>query len=128
MAKVHFTVTCTATYDSELAIPKDIANDKNAVLKYIHENLENACIDDLRWLNDLEPDEAVTLDDIEYIDMETNMFRVYYRSQIHQQWKPCLSEPFIALNDALKYKEKCESWKLCNIEGNLIEYKVVEMQ
>lgn len=68
MAKVHFTVTCTATYDSELAIPKDIANDKNAVLKYIHENLENACIADLQWSNDLEPDEAVTLDDIRYIE------------------------------------------------------------
>nr|DAJ69614.1 MAG TPA: hypothetical protein [Caudoviricetes sp.] len=67
MARVEFFVTCIATYESELAIPNDIANDKNAVLEYIHEHLENACIADLQWSNDLEPDEAVTLDDIKYI-------------------------------------------------------------
>lgn len=128
MAKVHFTVTCIATYESELHIPKDIANDKNAVLAYIHENLENACIADLQWSNDLDPDEAVILDDIKNIDMETNMFRVYHRSKTHPQWKPCLSESFTTLNDALKYKEECESWKSCDVHGNLFEYKVVEMQ
>nr|DAE65029.1 MAG TPA: hypothetical protein [Bacteriophage sp.]DAF25699.1 MAG TPA: hypothetical protein [Caudoviricetes sp.]DAQ69205.1 MAG TPA: hypothetical protein [Caudoviricetes sp.] len=128
MAKVHFTVTCIATYESELPIPKDIANDKNAVLAYIHENLENACIADLQWSNDLDPDEAVILDDIKNIDMETNMFRVYHRSKTHPQWKPCLSESFTTLNDALKYKEECESWKSCDVHGNLFEYKVVEMQ
>lgn len=68
MARVKFFVTCIATYESELTIPKDIVNDKNAVLEYIHENLENACIADLQWSNDLEPDEAVTLDDIKYIE------------------------------------------------------------
>nr|DAW00188.1 MAG TPA: hypothetical protein [Caudoviricetes sp.] len=68
MARVKFFVTCIATYESELPIPKDIANDKNAVLAYIHENLDNACIADLQWSNDLELDEAVTLDDIKYIE------------------------------------------------------------
>ena len=62
------------------------------------------------------------------IDMETNMFRVYHRSKTHPQWKPCLSESFTTLNDALKYKEECESWKSCDVHGNLFEYKVVEMQ
>lgn len=68
MPKVHFIVTCIATYESELDIPKDIVNDKNAILTYIHENLENASIDALEWSNDLETDKAVTLDDIKYIE------------------------------------------------------------
>lgn len=50
MARVEFFVTCIATYESELAIPNDIANDKNAVLEYIHEHLENACIADCSGL------------------------------------------------------------------------------
>lgn len=53
------------------------------------------------------------------------MFKVYCRSKAHKQWKP-YSQPFIELDNALKCKEKCESRKLCDVHGNLIEYKVVE--
>ena len=53
------------------------------------------------------------------------MFKVYCRSKAHKQWKP-YSQPFIELSNALKCKEKCESRKICDVYGNLIEYKVVE--
>lgn len=53
------------------------------------------------------------------------MFKVYCRSKAHKQWEP-YSQPFIELDNALKCKEKCESRKLCDVHGNLIEYKVVE--
>lgn len=33
MAKVKFKVACTAVYDSELEIPKEIADDKDAILE-----------------------------------------------------------------------------------------------
>lgn len=68
MAKVKFKVTCIAVYDSELEIPNDIANDEKAILNYIHENLDKCEIQDLEWLNDLDPDEAVTAEDIRYIE------------------------------------------------------------
>lgn len=68
MAKVKFKVACTAIYDSELEIPNNIASDKNAILNYIHENLDKCEIQDLEWLNDLDPDEAVTAEDIRYIE------------------------------------------------------------
>lgn len=54
-----------------------------------------------------------------------HMFKVYCRSKAHKQWKP-YSQPFIELSNALKCKEKCESRKICDVYGNLIEYKVVE--
>ena len=53
------------------------------------------------------------------------MFKVYCRSKVHKQWKP-YSQPFIELSNALKCKEKCELRKICDVHGNLIEYKVVE--
>lgn len=53
------------------------------------------------------------------------MFKVYCRSKSHKQWKS-YSQPFIELSNALKCKEKCESRKICDVYGNLIEYKVVE--
>ena len=37
-----------------------------------------------------------------------------------------IREAFIELDNALKCKEKCESRKLCDVHGNLIEYKVIE--
>lgn len=70
MAKVKFKVACIAVYDSELEIPKEIADDKEAILKYIHEHLDDCNVEDLEWLNDLKPDEAVTQEDIRYVETD----------------------------------------------------------
>ncbi len=70
MAKVKFKVACTAVYDSELEIPKEIVDDKDAILKYIHEHLNDCNVEDLEWLNDLDPDEAVTQEDIRYVETD----------------------------------------------------------
>lgn len=53
------------------------------------------------------------------------MFKVYCRSKAHKKWEP-YSQPFIQLENAEKCKVKCESRKLCDTCGNLIEYKIVE--
>ena len=68
MAKVKFKVSCIAVYDSELEIPDNIANDEKAVLDYIHTHLDECNVQDLEWLNDLDPDDAVTAEDIRYIE------------------------------------------------------------
>lgn len=70
MAKVKFKAACIAVYDSELEIPKEIANDKNAILEYIHEHLNDCNVEDLEWLSDLEPDKAVTQEDIRYVEAD----------------------------------------------------------
>lgn len=70
MAKVKFKVTCICVYDSELEIPKEIADDKDAILKYIHEHLDDCNVEDLEWLNDLNPEEAVTQNDIRYVETD----------------------------------------------------------
>lgn len=70
MAKVKFKVACTAVYDSELEIPKEIADDKDAILEYIHEHLNDCNVEDLEWLSDLDPDEAVTQEDIRYVETD----------------------------------------------------------
>ena len=64
MAKVKFKVACIAVYDSELEIPKEIADNKDEILEYIHEHLNDCNVEDLEWINDLDPDEAVTQEDI----------------------------------------------------------------
>ena len=53
------------------------------------------------------------------------MFKVYCRSKAHKQWKP-YSQPFINTENAEKCKLKCESRRIYDIHGNLIEYKVME--
>ena len=53
------------------------------------------------------------------------MFKVYCRSKAHKQWKP-YSQPFINLENAEKCKIKCESRRICDVHGNLIEYKVMD--
>ena len=67
MAKVKFKVHCIAAYDSELKIPKEIVDDKDAILKYIHEHLNDCNIGILEWRSDLKPNEAVTPKDIRYV-------------------------------------------------------------
>lgn len=68
MVKVKFNVTCMATYVSELSIPKNIVNNKEDVLNYIREHLSECNTQELEWLNDLEPSEAVTAEDIRCIE------------------------------------------------------------
>lgn len=70
MAKVKFKVACIAVYNSELEIPKEIADDKDAILKYIHEHLDDCNVEDLEWLNDLDYEEAVTQNDIRYVEID----------------------------------------------------------
>ena len=53
------------------------------------------------------------------------MFKVYCRSKAHRQWKP-YSQPFINKENAEKCKVKCESRRICDVHGNLIEYKIME--
>ncbi len=69
MAKVFFYTTCTATYESSMEIPKEIQNDNQAVLEYIHKHLDNGDVRNLQWVGDLDPEDAVTIDDI--IEIET---------------------------------------------------------
>ena len=54
-----------------------------------------------------------------------SIYKVYCRSKAHKQWKP-YSQPFINKENAEKCKEKCESRKIYDVHGNLIEYKVME--
>ena len=64
MAKVSFNVTCEATYRGELTIPDEIKDDNLQVLDFIRENLANVAVTELEWLADIDPDNAVTMDDI----------------------------------------------------------------
>lgn len=65
MAKVKFNVTCIATYRSELEIPNEISGDEEAVLEYIRSHLSECNVNNLEWLNDLKPEDAViTMEDI----------------------------------------------------------------
>ena len=68
MAKVKFSVACTAVYQSQLEIPNEIKNDDEAILEYIHSHLDECAVDELEWLNDLEPEDAGTMEDIRYVE------------------------------------------------------------
>ena len=52
-----------------MEIPKEIQNDNQAVLEYIHKHLDNGDVRNLQWVGDLDPEDAVTIDDI--IEIET---------------------------------------------------------
>lgn len=67
MAKVSFTVSCIASYHSELDIPNEIKDNEDEVLSYIHEHLDECGIEELTWLSDLKAEDAVTKDDIKRI-------------------------------------------------------------
>ena len=68
--------------------------------------------------------QGMTTELIKYEEVQ-KMFKVYCRSKAHKQWKS-YSQPFINLENAEKCKVKCESRKICDVHGNLIEYKVME--
>lgn len=69
MAKsiAKFTVACTAVYTSELEIPEEIKNNRELIIEYIRDNLDKANVNELTWLNDFDPEDAVTDEDILYI-------------------------------------------------------------
>ena len=62
MRTARFTVACNAYYNSELQIPDSVYDGK--VLDYIREHLDQCTIYDLTFVSDLEPEAAVTEDDI----------------------------------------------------------------
>lgn len=64
MVKINFTVGCIASYNSSMEVPKEIVEDKAAVLEYLRKNIELAPVGELDWVNDLEPDEAITEYDV----------------------------------------------------------------
>ena len=65
MKKVNFSITCMAMYNAELDV-EDSFNEEE-ILNMIHEKLNTFPAKELIWLEDLEPEEAVTMDDIRYI-------------------------------------------------------------
>ena len=62
MRVAKFTVACNAYYNSELQIPDTVPDNK--VLDYIREHLSECTIYDLTFVSDLEPETAVTENDI----------------------------------------------------------------
>ena len=74
--KAYFSVSCTATYQSELKIPDSVKEGEE--LSYIRDHLSDCNVEDLEWLNDLDPEDAVTEEDIrsiEEIEPEEDMER-----------------------------------------------------
>lgn len=55
------------------------------------------------------------------------IFKVFCSSKAHNQWI-AYSQPFINLENAERCKVKCENRKMCDVHGNLIEYKVMEVK
>lgn len=62
MKKVKFSVACTAVYRSELTVDGNLTDEE--ILEEIHNRLEEAPIEDLQWISDWEPEEAVRMEDI----------------------------------------------------------------
>lgn len=69
MTRVQFSVACIAMYYSELDVEDNLT--KEQILKEIHEKLDSVPVEDLTWLNDLSPEEAVTIEDIKSIEKIT---------------------------------------------------------
>lgn len=63
MKIAKFSVACTAYYKTELEIPNSVPDGQE--LAYIKDHLsECSTANGLEWLDDLDPEEAVTEDDI----------------------------------------------------------------
>lgn len=62
MTKVKFSVACNAIYYSELEVEDELS--KEEILDEIHCRLNEAPIKELDWLSDLDPEDAVTMEDI----------------------------------------------------------------
>lgn len=66
MKKVKFTVACMAMYNAELEVEDNLTNKE--VLDEIHKKLKTVPVSELTWLEDLEPETAVTMEDIRSIE------------------------------------------------------------
>ena len=66
MRKVKFNVCCMAMYQGELEVTDNLT--KEDILEEIHNNLENVPAEHLEWVNDLSPEDAVTINDIYSIE------------------------------------------------------------
>ncbi len=74
MNKVYFSVNCTAFYNTELELPDSIDVDNmQEILKYIRNHLEECPVHELEWAKDLEPNKAVTIEDIKEVENENNI-------------------------------------------------------
>ena len=62
MRKAEFCVTCLAQYKSEMYIPDEVEDGKE--LSYIREHLDECPVQELDWVGDLSPEEAVTEEDV----------------------------------------------------------------
>lgn len=67
MKKVKFTVACIAMYNAELEVEDNLTNKE--VLDEIHKKLNTVPVSELTWLEDLEPETAVTMEDIRSIEI-----------------------------------------------------------
>lgn len=68
MRKAIFNVSCVATYQSSLEIPKGVKEEE--IIDYIQEHLDEAGIEtELNWLNDLDMDAVIKDDLIEVIEV-----------------------------------------------------------
>ena len=59
---VTFTVGCMALYKGSMDVPANLTQEE--VLSHIREHLNDIPVNDLEWLSDLAPEEAVTMEDI----------------------------------------------------------------
>lgn len=66
MKKVKFSVSCMAIYQGELKVDDNLTEEE--ILEEIHNRLDEVPVDDLEWLNDLNPEDAVAMDDIYSIE------------------------------------------------------------
>ena len=62
MKKVEFNVTCIAYYPAEIKVEDNLT--KTEILDQIHDQLPNIPCKHLSWVNDLDPEDAVTMEDI----------------------------------------------------------------
>lgn len=66
MKKVRFNVGCMAVYQGELEVFDNLTEEE--ILEEIHDRLDEVMVNNLEWLNDLDPEDAVTMDDIYSIE------------------------------------------------------------
>lgn len=62
--EIPFTVACTAVYHSSIKVPGSLKGNHEEILKYVQSHLDEAPVNDLEWISDLEPEDAVMMEDI----------------------------------------------------------------
>lgn len=68
MRRVYFSYSCMAVAQGSLELPDEVKDGEE--LDYIRGHLDEAPSNDLEWIGDLDPEEAVEQDDIKYIEGE----------------------------------------------------------